>query len=171
MSANETHRRRGKVWVFGDDVDTDQMAPFATLTSGWDEIKKAMFPERRDFVDSVQPGDIIVAGRNWGCGSSREHAPENLKKLGVSAVLAESFARIYFRNCIAIAFPNAACPGITQAVDARDEVELDLETGIVKNLTRSRQLRANPYTKEMLDIVAEGGLMNRLAAQIAASNR
>ena len=113
-------------------------------------------------MEQVQPGDLIVAGRNWGCGSSRQNAPENLKRLGVGGVLAESFGRIYFRNCVAIAFPNLACPGMADASTEGDEVEFDLATGRVRNLTRDVELQAAPYTADILEFVQRGLLMEVL---------
>ena len=155
-------RVRGRVWKFGDNIDTDVMAPWNTLSLDWEERRKQVLHTRPEFVERVQPGELIVAGRNWGCGSSREHAPENLKLLGVGGVLAESFGRIYFRNCVAIAFPNLACPGIHAACEEGDEIEFDLATGLVRNLTRESELHAPPYTRDMLAIVERGGLMEVL---------
>lgn len=153
---------RGRIWKFGDNVDTDVMAPWSSISLPWEERRKHVLHIRPEFVEQVQPGDLIVAGRNWGCGSSRESAPENLRLLGVAGVLAESFGRIYFRNCVAIAFPNLACPGIAELSFEGDEVEFDLSTGKVRNLTRNVELQAAPYTADMLEIVARGGLMEVL---------
>lgn len=162
---------RGRVWKFGDNVDTDAMAPWNTLSLPWEERRKSVLQIRPEFVEGVQPGDIVVAGRNWGCGSSREHAPENLKLLGVAAVVAESFGRIYFRNGIAIAFPNLACPGIHAACEEGDEIEIDLCGGTVRNLTRGAVLQARPYTEDMLAIVERGGLLEVLKERMAARNQ
>ncbi len=162
---------KGKVWKFGDNVDTDVMAPWHSLGEPWEERRKVILHHRPGFVDQVEPGDIIVAGENWGCGSSRENAPANLKELGLGAVLAESFGRIYFRNAIAIAFPNVACPGVHEAFDEGDELELDLETATVKNLTKNTVLTGQPYTGEMIKIIKKGGLMNVLKERMAASSR
>lgn len=158
---------RGRVWKFGHDVDTDAMAPWATITLPFEERRDSVLRIRPGFASEVRPGDLIVAGRNWGCGSSREHAPENLKLMGLGGVLAESFGRIYFRNCVAIAFPNLACPGIHDACEDGDDVEFDVETGLVTNHTRGRELRAHPYTPEMLEIVRQGGLLEVLRRRIA----
>lgn len=158
---------RGRVWKFGDNVDTDVMAPWNTLSLPWEERRKTVLQTRPDFVEGVQPGDVVVAGRNWGCGSSREHAPENLKLLGLAAVVAESFGRIYFRNCVAIAFPNLACPGIHAACEDGDELEVDIASGVVRNRTRATELQARPYTADMLAIVAAGGLLEVLKQRLA----
>ncbi len=157
---------KGKVWKFGHDVDTDVMAPWNSIGQPWEERKKVILHNRAGFSNQVKPGDIIVAGRNWGCGSSRENAPANLKELGLAAVIAESFGRIYFRNSIAIAFPNIVCPGIHEAFAEGDELELDLKTARISNLTRSRTLQGQPYTSEMLHIIEKGGLMKVLKERI-----
>ena len=162
---------RGRVWKFGDSVDTDVMAPWNTLSLPWEERRKAILQIRPEFVEKVQPGDVIVAGHNWGCGSSREHAPENLKLLGVAGVVAESFGRIYFRNCVAIAFPNLACQGIHAACEDGDEIEFDIRTGGVRNRTRGHTLQGTPYTADMLEIVEAGGLLEVLRRRFAEGER
>jgi 3-isopropylmalate/(R)-2-methylmalate dehydratase small subunit len=159
-------RIRGRVWKFGDDVDTDVMAPWNTISAPWEERRESVLHIRPEFASQVESGDLIVAGRNWGCGSSREHAPENLQLLGVGAVVAESFGRIYFRNCIAIAFPNLVCSGIAAACEEGDELEVDVESGIVRNLTRGTELQGDAYTRDMLEIVEKGGLMKVLEARL-----
>ena len=158
---------RGRVWKFGDNVDTDVMAPWNSISLPWDERRRFVLQNRPEFADKVQPGDIVVAGRNWGCGSSREHAPENLKLLGVAAVLAESYGRIYFRNSIAMAFPNLACPGVHAACEEGDEIEVDIVSGRVTNLTRGTELQAQTYTPAMLEIVEAGGLLEVLSKRLA----
>jgi 3-isopropylmalate dehydratase small subunit len=160
---------RGRVWIFGDDVDTDAMAPWSTLTAPWEERRAAILSTRPEFALRVQPGDLIVAGRNFGCGSSREHAPENLKLLGLGGVVAESFGRIYFRNCVAIAFPNLACPGIHAACEDGDDVEFDVRTGCVRNHTRGVDLAAPPWTPDMVEILAQGGLLEVLRRRVEAA--
>jgi 3-isopropylmalate/(R)-2-methylmalate dehydratase small subunit len=161
---------RGRVWVFGNNVDTDVMAPWNTLALPWEERRKAVLAVRPEFVERVQPGDVIVAGRNWGCGSSREQAPENLQLLGVAAVVAESFGRIYFRNCVAIAFPNLACPGIHAACADGDELEIDVRGGRVHNRTRGGVLQAHRYAPDMLAILDAGGLLEVLKRRIASDS-
>jgi len=160
---------RGKVWKFGNNIDTDVMAPWTSIGESWEERRKVILHNRPGFVDQVKRGDIIVAGENWGCGSSRENAPANLKELGLAAIIAESFGRIYFRNAIAIAFPNVACAGVHDAFDEGDELELDLETATVKNLSKNAVLTGQPYTPEMIHIIEKGGLMNVLKEKISAS--
>jgi 3-isopropylmalate/(R)-2-methylmalate dehydratase small subunit len=138
------------------------------LSLPWEERRKSVLQIRPEFVERMQPGDIIVAGRNWGCGSSREHAPENLQLLHVAAVVAESFGRIYFRNCVAIAFPNLACPVVHAACEDGDEIDIDIRSGVVRNLTRGAVLQARPYTEDMLAIVEQGGLLAVLKQRVAS---
>ena len=153
---------RGRAWVFGDDVDTDVMAPWSVIARPFEERRAHVLHTRPGFAEAVRPGDLIVAGRNWGCGSSREQAPENLKLLGVAAVLAHSFGRIYFRNAIAIAFPNLVCPGIAAEVRDGDELEVDLATATVRNLRSGAVVQGRPYTAEMAEIIDAGGLLEVL---------
>jgi len=159
---------RGRVWRFGDNVNTDVMAPWDTISQPWEEARHRVLHIRHDFVDGVRPGDVIVAGRNWGCGSSREQAAQYLKNLGLAAVVAESFGRIYFRNSIAIAFPNLACPRVSDAFEDGDEIEIELETAIIRNLSKGKELQGQPYTPEMLEIVEKGGLMALLKERLEA---
>lgn len=159
---------RGRAWKFGDDVDTDAMAPWSTLLKPWDERRHSVLPIRPEFAAGVRPGDLIVAGHNWGCGSSREQAPENLRLLGVGAVVAESFGRIYFRNAVAMAFPHFVCPGIHEACEDADVVEVEIDTARVRILTRGRELQGRPYAPEMLRILRKGGVLRLLAERLAS---
>ncbi len=153
---------RGKVWKFGDNVNTDYMAPGFSGGAAWEERKKTILHIHHKFTEEAKPGDVIVAGSNWGCGSSRESAPANLKRLGLGCVVAESFGRIYFRNSIALAFPGIVCPGVSEAFDEGDELELDLESATVKNLTKGTTLSGSPYSEDMLRIITKGGIMASL---------
>jgi 3-isopropylmalate/(R)-2-methylmalate dehydratase small subunit len=159
---------RGRVWRFGDNVNTDVMAPWDTISQPWEEARRRVLHIRPEFAEQVQQGDVVVAGRNWGCGSSREQAPQYLKNMGIAAVVAESFGRIYFRNSIAIAFPNLACPGVSSAFEDGDEIEIELETAIIRNLSKGKELQGQPYTPEMLEIVEKGGLMALLKERLEA---
>ncbi|MBU2551121.1 MAG: 3-isopropylmalate dehydratase small subunit, partial [Proteobacteria bacterium] len=158
---------RGRVWKFGHDVDTDVLAPWNSMSQSWEERRGVILPIRPGFADQVRPGDIVVAGGNWGCGSSREQAAENMKLLGLAAVVAESFGRIYFRNSIAIALPAVVCEGVHAAFEEGDELELELDTCRVRNVTRGLELAGRPYTREMLEIIGKGGLMNLLKERLA----
>ena len=161
---------RGRVWVFGDNVNTDVMAPW-NQPHDWEQRRKLILATRPEFVAGVTAGDIIVAGRNWGCGSSRETAPANLKQLGISAVVAESFGRIYFRNSVAIALPAIACAGVSAAFADGDELEVDLETATVRNMGAGTVLQGQPYAPVMIDILRTGGLMQDLKQQLASAGR
>ena len=156
------------MWRFGHDVDTDVMAPWGDdLRSLRGAAPHGSSPSAPEFAAQVAPGDVIVAGRNWGCGSSREQAPENLQRLGVAAVVAESFGRIYFRNAIAIGFPNVACPGVHDAFADGDELELAVREAPVRNRGSGVELQGRPWTPDMADIVAAGGLLEVLKAKLA----
>ena len=159
-------RIKGRVWKLDHNVDTDAIAPWKTISSGWEERRSQILQFRPEFVDQVQSGDIIVAGRNWGCGSRREQAAENIKLVGVAAVVAESFGRIYFRYSIAIALPSVICSGIHNAFEEADEMDLDLATCQIRNLTRGSELKGQTYTKDMLNILQKGGLMNVLKERL-----
>jgi 3-isopropylmalate/(R)-2-methylmalate dehydratase small subunit len=159
---------KGKVWKFGDDVNTDYMAPSFTRNQPWDEAKKQILHIHRGFTEGFQPGDVIVAGENFGCGSSREKAPANLKKLGIGCVIAESFGRIFLRNSVAIAFPVLICRGVSKTFDEGEEIELDYDQSLVRSLTRPVQLQGTPLPPELVRIVAAGGMMEILKQEAAA---
>ena len=156
----------GKVWKFDDNIDTDVLAPWKSINLSWEERKNDVMHIRPGFVDQVREGDIIVAGRNWGCGSSREAAPQNMKNLKIAAIIAESFGRIFFRNSIAIALPSIVCQGIHEAFDEGETLELDLKSCRIRNITRNIDLQGQPYTADMLAIIEKGGLMNQLKASL-----
>lgn len=156
----------GRVWKFGDNVNTDIMAPGFAFDEPWEKMKRVILHIHPRFVQEATPGDVIVAGRNWGCGSSREHAPANLKRLGIGCVVAESFGRIYFRNSIAIAFPSVSCPGVSQCFDEGDELELELETALVRNVSKGQTLQGETLSSDMLAIMAEGGIIGALKERI-----
>jgi 3-isopropylmalate/(R)-2-methylmalate dehydratase small subunit len=151
----------GKAHRFGDDVNTDYIISgrYKFKTLDMDELAKhAMEDLDPDFYSKVKKGDFLVAGSNFGCGSSREQAPLALKHAGISAVLADSFARIYFRNSI-----NNGVPALvvdTSQIEEGDEIEVDLEGGTVKDLTKGIELETKPLPKVMLDILSEGGLID-----------
>lgn len=149
---------KGKVWKFGDNIDTDLIAPGKYLALPLDKLKSyAMEPIRPEFSKKVCLGDIIVAGKNFGCGSSRLQAPLILKTIGISAIIAESFARIFFRNSISIGMPVLQCEGITSAVGEGDLLEVNIKIAQVKNLNTGQILNALQLSKQMLDILKVGG--------------
>lgn len=149
---------RGSAWVFGDNVDTDQIIPAEYLvTMDREELAKHAFEKvLPEFAREVSKGDIVVAGRNFGCGSSREHAPRALLGAGISCVVAESFARIFFRNAI-----NIGLPVVEAKLQASrgDAVSVDLEAGTVKNLTTGQETSFKPYPPFIMMLVSKGGLV------------
>lgn len=156
-----------RAWVFGDDVDTDAIAPGAWMK--FDIATQALHClEEIDpaFARDVRSGDIVVAGRNFGCGSSREQAPQALKHLGLAAVLAHSFAGLFYRNAINLGLPVLECDD-TARVPARAPVALDLENGALRLLASGETLRCTPMPPFLLDIVRAGGLLNQLERRLA----
>jgi len=163
-------RFRGKVWKFGDNVDTDQIIPARYLnTSDPYELAQHVMEdsEHPNFAKEHQPGDIIVAGRNFGSGSSREHAPIAIKYAGVPVVVAKSFARIFFRNAINIGLPIVEAPEAVDELNHRDELEVDLDSGIVRNLTTGKEYKATKFPEELQAILRAGGLMEYAKAKLS----
>jgi 3-isopropylmalate/(R)-2-methylmalate dehydratase small subunit len=150
---------QGKVWVFGDNIDTDQIALTAYSRLPLTEMKFHVLERiRPEFGKAARPGDIIVAGENFGCGSSRETAPVAIKELGIAAVVAESFARIFFRNAVAIGLPAITCPGIRALCSDGDMLKVNIESGAVLDLTNGRKLQAQVLPLEMLEVLTKGGI-------------
>ena len=149
----------GKVWKFRDSIDTDVIIAGRYLrTFSLDDLAShVMEAEDPHFAENVQNGDIIVAGWNFGCGSSREQAPVALKHAGISAIIAKSFARIFYRNAI-----NVGLPVITADVDAKkgDKISVDLENGIITNISTDKKFKIQPFDNFMLEILSDGGLVN-----------
>ena len=168
MSISNTIVVDGKVWKFGEDINTDFMAPSFSKGMEWDQAKKTILHIHEGFTAGVRPGDVIVAGANFGCGSSRQQAPANLKMLGIGCVVAESFGRIFFRNSVAIALPVMACPGITEAFNEGDDLQLDFEKSVVKNLTQGTELKGAEMPEDLLKIVRAGGVMAVLKEEARA---
>lgn len=155
-------RAKGHVFKYGDNVDTDVIIPARYLNSfdAQELASHAMADIDPDFVKNVKPGDLIVANKNFGCGSSREHAPLCLKTAGVSCIIAETFARIFYRNAINIGLPIIECPEAAEAIQAGDEVEIDFDTGIITDKTQNRQFKGQAFPPFMQKIIAAGGLIN-----------
>ncbi len=152
---------QGRVRKLGDNVDTDQIAPYP-FPESWPETRAQMFPANPGFAEQFSEGDILVAGNNWGCGSSREQAANNIRSLGASAVLADSFARLFFRNGIAIGIPCVPCQGISKLCSDGDLLEIDLVAGTVRNVTVGTTLQFPVYPETMRKIIARGGLLKSL---------
>lgn len=152
----------GKVFRYGDNVDTDVIIPARYLnTSDPKELASHCMEDiDKDFVKNVQSGDIIVADKNFGCGSSREHAPIAIKESGVSCVIARTFARIFYRNAINIGLPIIECEEAAADIKAGDEVSVDLSTGVITNKTNGHTYQGQPYPEFMQKIIASNGLVN-----------
>ena len=155
---------KGIVFKFGDNVDTDVIIPARYLNSS-DPAELAthcMEDIDKDFIKNVKKGDIIVAEKNFGCGSSREHAPIAIKAAGVSCVIAETFARIFYRNAINIGLPILECPAASEAIAEGDTVSIDFDTGVITDETTGQTFQAAPFPPFIQNIIAKGGLMNSL---------
>ncbi|MFN4180401.1 MAG: 3-isopropylmalate dehydratase small subunit [Armatimonadota bacterium] len=153
---------RGKVHKFGDNIDTDIIIParYLVTTDPQELAKHCMEPIAPDFSQRAEPGDIIVAGENFGCGSSREHAPLAIKGLGISCVIAKSFARIFYRNAFNIGLPVLECPEAVDEIQDGDELEVNIETGEIRNLKTGKTYQATPIPPFMREILNAGGLIN-----------
>ncbi len=154
---------KGKAWKFGDGISTDHIAPgrYFHLRSNMPELAKHVLEDADpEFASKMKPGDFVVGGKNFGLGSSREHAPTIIRMAGVSAVLAKSFARIFFRNAVNVGLPVLICD--TDMISAGDELEVDLESGEIKDLTNGQKLTFKPLPKSMIRILNDGGLIAHL---------
>jgi len=151
----------GKVWKYGANVDTDAVIParYLNLSTPQELARHCMEGIDPEFAQKVQPGDIIVATTNFGCGSSREHAPLAIKGAGVSCVIAKTFARIFYRNAINIGLPILECPAAVEGSQAGQTLEIELETGRIRNLDTRQTFHAEPYPEFMMGIIRAGGLI------------
>ena len=151
----------GSVFKYGDNVDTDVIIParYLNITDGYELARHCMEDIDKDFVKNVKKGDIIVANKNFGCGSSREHAPLVIKCAGISCVIAETFARIFYRNAINIGLPIIECPEAAKAISAGDEVEVDFDSGIITNKTTGESYEGQAFPPFMQKIISAGGLI------------
>ena len=152
----------GRVWVLGDDIDTDIIIPTEYLAlKTIDDMKQYGFsPLRPELAGQIQKGDIIVAGKNFGCGSSREHAPLAIKCAGVSCVIAETFARIFYRNSINIGLPIIECPEAAKAINAGDDVAIDFDSGVITDKTTGQTFQGQAFPEFMQKIIKAEGLVN-----------
>ena len=151
----------GKVFKYGDNVDTDVIIPARYLNTSVHKELAAHCMEDidKDFVKNVEEGDFIVANKNFGCGSSREHAPIAIKAAGVSCVIASTFARIFYRNAINIGLPIIECEEAVKDIDAGDKLEVDFSTGVIKNLTKNESYQGEPFPEFMQKIIDNDGLI------------
>ena len=151
---------KGFAWKFGNDVDTDQILPgrYLAITNPEELADHCLEDYRPSFRKVIMPGDIVVAGTNFGCGSSREHAPLAMKTLGLGCILAESYARIFFRNCINLGMPALICPGAISSIKEGDELLIDIKAGHAKNLTQEKSFLIEPLPDILIEILNHGGL-------------
>jgi 3-isopropylmalate dehydratase small subunit len=159
---------KGKVWRFGDDVDTDAIIParYLNVSDPQELARHCMEAADAGFAGQVRPGDIIVAGKNFGCGSSREHAPLAIKAAGVSCVIAAGFARIFYRNAFNIGLPILESAEAAEVCRQGDELEVDPGAGEIRNLTRARTFIARPIPSFMQELIKDGGLIKHIAKRL-----
>jgi len=152
-------KAKGRVFKYQDNVDTDVIIParYLNSTSGEELAKHCMEDIDKEFANKVQNGDIIVARKNFGCGSSREHAPLAIKCSGISCVIADTFARIFYRNAINIGLPIIECKEAAESIEAGDEVEVDFDTGVIVNKTKNQSFQGEAFPEFMQNIINAGG--------------
>ncbi len=161
---------QGRVYIFGNDINTDEIIPARYLNTSDPEVlaKYCMEDARPGFAQNVEPGSIIVAGNNFGCGSSREHAPLTIKVAGISCIIAKSFARIFFRNAINIGLPLLECAEAVDKIETGDSLEVDLASGTIKHLNSGEVFTAKPYPEFMAELISAGGLIEHTRKRLAA---
>ena len=154
----------GRIWKLPDDVDTDTIIPgrYGVLPSAEEMSRHCLEPLRPELAAAARPGDIFVAGKNFGCGSSREFAPACIAALGVRCIVAKSFARIFYRNSINIGLPILECEQASDSIQAGDEIEIDFDSGVIHNLTRNESYQAAPFPPFIQNIMKNNGLMNAI---------
>ena len=159
---------QGKIWKFGPDVDTDVIIParYLNITDPRELGTHCMEGIAPDFHKKIKPGDIIVAGKNFGCGSSREHAPLAIKALGISCVIAKTFARIFYRNAFNIGLPILECADASDRIEEGQEVQVNLDTGQIQDLLKRQNFQAKAIPPFMQELVRDGGLMNHIAKRL-----
>ena len=160
-------KAEGRVFKFGSNVDTDVIIParYLNVPDPSELAKHCMEDIDKEFVNKVSKGDIIVADKNFGCGSSREHAPIAIKAAGVSCVIAETFARIFYRNAINIGLPIIECPEASRGIEDGDQVEVDFDSGVIYNRTRGTEFQGQAFPEFMQNIIQAGGLINYINAK------
>jgi 3-isopropylmalate/(R)-2-methylmalate dehydratase small subunit len=158
-------KAQGKVFKYGDNVDTDVIIParYLNVSEPAELAKHCMEDIDKDFVKNVHPGDIIVAGKNFGSGSSREHAPIAIKASGISCVIAKTFARIFYRNAINTGLAIIESEEAVNGIDAGDEVSVDFNTGTIKNITKGTEFKGQPFPDFIQEIISAGGLMKQIS--------
>ncbi|OGP65761.1 MAG: 3-isopropylmalate dehydratase small subunit [Deltaproteobacteria bacterium RBG_16_42_7] len=164
---------KGRTWKFGDNIDTDAIIPARYLnTSDPKELAKHVMEDaEKEFPNKVRVGDIIIAGNNFGCGSSREHAPLAIKAAGISAVIAKSFARIFYRNAFNIGLPIFESEGASERISEGDVIEIDADKGRIRNITKSEEYAAKPIPPFMQELISAGGLIEWTKKKLRSSRQ
>ncbi|WP_368490656.1 3-isopropylmalate dehydratase small subunit [Clostridium sp. BJN0013] len=159
---------KGKTIKYGDNIDTDVIIPARYLnTSDEKELASHCMEDLdKDFSKKINKGDIIIAGKNFGCGSSREHAPIAIKAAGISCVIAETFARIFFRNSINIGLPIMECREAARDIEENDEISIDVNSGVITNITKNKTYKAAPFPEFMQKIIESQGLINYIKKEV-----
>ncbi|MBN2402802.1 MAG: 3-isopropylmalate dehydratase small subunit [Spirochaetes bacterium] len=159
----------GKVWKFGNDINTDEIIParYLNVSDPKELAKHCMEDADPDFIKKISAGDIIVAGKNFGCGSSREHAPIAIKSANISCVLAESFARIFYRNCLNMGLPILEAPEAAKEIKEGNTIEINFDNGEITDKTTGKVYKAKPFPPFMQDLIAKGGLMNKIRSELS----
>lgn len=159
-------KANGFVHKYGDNIDTDIIIParYLNTTDRKELTSHCMEVIDTDYMKKVKDGDIMVGGFNFGCGSSREHAPMVIKESGISCVIAKTFARIFYRNSINIGLAIMECPEASDAIDAGDQVSVDFDSGVITNITKNETYQAQPFPDFIKEIIAKGGLLNSIKA-------
>jgi 3-isopropylmalate/(R)-2-methylmalate dehydratase small subunit len=158
----------GKVWKFGNDINTDEIIParYLNVSDPKELAKHCMEDADPDFIKKISNGDIIVAGKNFGCGSSREHAPIAIKAANISCVLAESFARIFYRNCLNMGLAILEAPDAAKEIEEGDTIEINFDSGEINDKTSGKTYKAKPFPPFMQDLINKGGLMNKIRSEL-----
>ena len=163
---------KGKVWKFGDNISTTDITPGELFMNVSFKPKDIAFAALRpDWKNQVKPGDCIVGGVNFGFGSHRASANDVMKDLNIGCIVANSIARIYYRTAIAIGFPAFPCPGVSSIFNEGDEIELNINLGLVKNLTTGKNIQGRPYPRQLLEILRAGGMMPSLVERVRSMNK
>jgi 3-isopropylmalate/(R)-2-methylmalate dehydratase small subunit len=159
----------GKAWKFGNDINTDEIIParYLNVSDPKELAKHCMEDADPDFIKKISSGDIIVAGKNFGCGSSREHAPIAIKSANISCVLAESFARIFYRNCLNMGLAILEAPDAAKEIKEGDTIEINFDSGEINNKTSGKTYKAKPFPPFMQDLINKGGLMNKIRSELS----
>ena len=165
-------KAEGKVFKYGNDIDTDAIIPARHLntTNPKDLAMHCMEDIDKNFINQVKEGDIIVALKNFGCGSSREHAPIAIKAAGVSCIISKSYARIFYRNSFNIGLPILECESAAERIEAGDEISVDFETGVITNKTKKEEYKAEPFPEFIQQIIKSGGLVGYVKNKLGGKN-